>query len=164
VSVHSVTIDLDGIPEHDRYHDVVPKLYAMHAAVHPRDRRDLIWVMHPDMRRLIEVGTIRNHVRAGTALQREDCVPPPPITEPPHIDTLFGCPLETWADMDPNTIEARAENATDRALRRAEERGQTFNVVKAVEFAPIEFPTPPPPTARALLRHWAKRFGSRRSP
>lgn len=135
--------------------DIAGAVHNLYAQCPPQDRRDAIIVMHP---------LLRNSLERQVATMRDWTPPPlaPPadpaglIVDPPAVERIFGLPIETSDQIDPGCIELWAENATDRAFRRARERGQTITMM-----APIAWPDlvpPPTPTLKALLRHWAKQW------
>lgn len=147
-----VTFRVDGgLSEQHQYDSLVMSIRSAYAEIHPRDRRDAMVIMHPDMRNLLE----RNMAHLLTPLPPEKVDPLRELTERPRVDRIFGMPLETYAGPDWLLVEVRAENAHDRAFRRAEERGQRINVVKPLDLATLmPLPPAPKPTLKALLSHW----------
>jgi hypothetical protein len=146
---------------------VINAVHGMYAQMHPRDRMDAVLVVHPRMREVVQ--------RGAAMMRGWRPKPPPPLvtaeeaaearvrllTDAPPVDRLLGIRMETFDLPDWRTIELWAENDHDRALRRAQERGQIVNVVRPESFAIPDFPLPVKPTLGALLRHWGNRLRGR---
>lgn len=73
----------------------------------------------------------------------------------PLPSQILGLPVRIDDNMPDGVVALRTENKFDRAIRRANERGHAFNIVKPATFTPEVLPAPPP-TVRALVRHWCK--------
>lgn len=83
----------------------------------------------------------------------------PDVAAAPALMTVFGLDIQPDARVEDGVLHVWVENEMDRAIRRAQERGQTVNVVRTVPFDPASWPAPAPtPTARALLGHWRKKL------
>jgi hypothetical protein len=151
-----VEVDVD-LPEHLLFDEVVRAVHQLRVQVHPRDRMDAVVIVDPRMRLVIEAGALRLCGSLAPLPPPERVDPLRELTDPPPVDHLFGMSLETFSRPDWGVIELRCENSYDRALRRAQERGQSIIVHKPDSDLFALIPPPPPPTLRRLLGHWAQK-------
>lgn len=71
--------------------------------------------------------------------------------------TMLGMRIEMDENLPDGIIELRTETELDRAIRRANLAGRSFNIMKFEPFDALVYPTQPEPTLRALLRsYWSK--------
>ena len=73
---------------------------------------------------------------------------------------LFGLKTRRDDSVPFGQVRFITENDQDRALRRAAGAGLQVNVVKLEALPPMATPAPPP-TLRALVRHWLERMKGR---
>lgn len=73
---------------------------------------------------------------------------------------LFGLKTRRDDSIPFGQVRFITENDQDRALRRAARDGLQVNVVKLEALPPMATPAPPP-TLRALVRHWLERMKER---
>lgn len=114
-------------------------LIGLYREVPPRDLRDAAFYVAPDV--------LDSLMRANVkAVERDDFTNERERYEAEAAPTqLFGIPLYTDKDLPAGTGVIICENATDRAIRRANGRGQTFNVVKFESPSLSDFILPPAP-------------------
>lgn len=127
----------------------------MRHAVHPADQRDAFWVIHPAgwnqfASALTPAGqwTLQPEFTPAEMAPtvRDDLFRP---------DRLFGLPLHIRDDgQGAGEVAIWCENQIEAAIRRNPQA--RVNVMEPISLAVEQLP-PPPPTLRALLRHWLKR-------
>lgn len=71
---------------------------------------------------------------------------------------LFGYPVRVTASAAPGRFHLSHETRLDATIRHQAAAGRTVNVVKS---PPSAYLTMPPPTARALARHWIDKVRNR---
>jgi hypothetical protein len=109
--------------------------YREFAQIHPRDRVDARFYVNEVTRALL--GQEHNF-------------------EPHDLTQLLGIPLEIDENLPDGVVLCLAETELDRVIRRATEQGRYISIVKPVPALPRVLPAPPP-TIKALLRHWWKK-------
>lgn len=123
----------------------------------PRDRRNALWVVSPDV---YEALSREYHATTWPPSELVE-VGKAPAPEAPA--RLFG--VEVWVrfDLPPGTTTIDVDDPVTRAIKRARERdpGQRHVTVNLLQPERIEFAIPAPApevTVRALVRKWWKRI------
>jgi hypothetical protein len=120
--------------------------------IHHRDRKDTTYRVSPDVWDAV--------LKASPRPQAD----PPPTTALGQLerslqpDMLLGIPVVVDENLPPRTVLVDVENAYDRALRRAAERGLPVIVQKMPPLDLSTMPAPLPPTFKALLRKWWRKL------